>query len=87
MAGFLCTAMGRVLAGAPTATSTVVWAPEVKSGKGLLIYTPESREAIVCEFLAQGNYAIAHHHCDLNLQPCIVSEYSLYNMTLQPTVL
>ena len=28
------------------------------------------REAIVCEFLAQGNYAIARHHCDLNLQLC-----------------
>ena len=39
----------------------------------VLIYTPESREAIVCYFLAQGNYAIAHHHCDLNLQPCKVA--------------
>ena len=32
----------------------------------VLIYTPESREAIVCKFLAQGNYAIARHYCDLN---------------------
>ena len=36
------------------------------------IYTPESRKAIVCKFFAQGNYAIACHHCDLNLQPCKV---------------
>ena len=35
----------------------------------VLIYTPESREAIVYEFLAQRNYAIARHHRDLNLQP------------------
>ena len=36
----------------------------------VLIYTPESREAIAGEFLAQGNYATVRHHCDLNLQPC-----------------
>ena len=35
----------------------------------VLIYTPGSREETVCEFLAQGNYAIARHHCNLNLQP------------------
>ena len=40
----------------------------------VLIYTPELREAIVCEFLAQGNYAIARHHCDLNLQACKVPD-------------
>ena len=40
----------------------------------ILIYTPELREAIVCEFFTQGNYAIAHHHCDLNLQPCRVPD-------------
>ena len=27
----------------------------------VLIYTPESREAIVSAFLAQGNYARSHH--------------------------
>ena len=86
MAGFLCTMQelwavlskllktGQVLGGAPTATPTVVWAPEVPPGPQwlmlshsrafatpvndqVLIYTPESREAIVCEFLAQGSYA------------------------------
>ena len=36
----------------------------------VLIYTTELREVIVYDFLAQGNYAIAYHHCDLNLQPC-----------------
>ena len=40
----------------------------------VLIYTPESREAIVCKFLAQGNYAITCHHCDLNLQHCKVPD-------------
>ena len=35
----------------------------------VLIYTSELKEAIVYKFLAQGNYAIARHHCDLNLQP------------------
>ena len=68
---------GQVLAGALTATPTVVWAPEVPPGPfdsdqttlsqsqafatpvkdQVLIYTPESREAIVCKFIAQGNYA------------------------------
>ena len=79
-----------MLTGAPTATPTIVWAPEVPPGPQclmallqweafatpvndqVLIYTPESREAIVCEFLAQGNYVIARHHCGLNLQPCKV---------------
>ena len=36
----------------------------------VLIYIPELREAIVCKFLAQADYAIACHYCDLNLQPC-----------------
>ena len=75
---------GQVLAGAPTATPTVVWAPKVPPGPQwlmdfvavgafatpvkdqVLIYAPESREAIVCKFLAQGNYAIARHQCNLN---------------------
>ena len=83
---------GQVLAGALTATPTVVWAPKVPPepqwlidfvavgsfatpvNDQVLIYTPESREAIVCEFLAQGNYAIARHHCDLNLQLCTVPD-------------
>ena len=36
----------------------------------VLIYIPELREAIVCKILAQADYAIACHYCDLNLQPC-----------------
>ena len=40
----------------------------------VLIYPPEAREAVVCEFLSQGNYAIARHHSDLNLQPCNVPD-------------
>ena len=81
---------GQVLAGVPSVTPTVVWAPKIPPGPqwlmdfvaavGLchpsqdqaLIYTPELREAIVFKFLTQGNYAIARHHCDLNLQPCNV---------------
>ena len=31
----------------------------------------------MCEFLAQGNYAIARHHCDLNLQPRKVPDVSI----------
>ena len=81
---------GWVLAGAPTATPTLVWAPEVPLGPQrtllqseafvtpvkdqVLIYTPESREAIVCKFVVQRNYAIARHHFDLNLQPCKVPD-------------
>ena len=82
MAGFLCTTQklwavlsnllepGQVLARAPTATSTVVWQMDFVAVGVLARYSfiPESKEAIVCEFLAQGNYAIAHHHCDLDLQ-------------------
>ena len=32
----------------------------------VLIYIPVLREAIVCKFLAQADYAIASHYCDLN---------------------
>ena len=46
----------------------------------VLIYTPESREAIVSKFLAQGNYAIARHYCDLNLQPCKVLDVFIFQM-------
>ena len=64
-----------MFAGAPTATPTVVWAPESPTGTpvadGLydqvFIYTPELREAIACKFIAQENYALARHHCDLSL--------------------
>ena len=49
----------------------------------VLIYTPELREAIVCKFLAKGNYAIARHHCGLNLKLCKVPDVvTLYKMTL-----
>ena len=46
----------------------------------LLMYTPESREAIVCKFLAQGKHAIARHYCDLNLQPCKVPDVFILQM-------
>ena len=50
----------------------------------VLIYTPESREAIMCKFLARnyGNYAVARHHCDLNLQPCKVLDVLISKCTL-----
>ena len=64
---------GQVLAGAPTAAPTVVWAPEIPPEPQwlmdfvavgdfanpvkdqLLIYTRESRKAVVCKFLAPKN--------------------------------
>ena len=36
----------------------------------VIIYIPELRGAIVCKFLAEADYAIACHYCDLNLQLC-----------------
>ena len=35
----------------------------------VLICIPELRDAIVCKFFAQADYAKACHYCDLNLQP------------------
>ena len=48
----------------------------------LLIYTSESRKAIVCEFLAQGNFAISRHHYDLILQPCNVLLFPFSKCTI-----
>ena len=54
------------------------WRPlPPKSNDEVLIYTPDSREAFACKFLAQGNYAISRHHCDLKLQPCHVPDVSI----------
>ena len=62
--------LGQVLTGSLTVMPTVVWAwtPEAyatasgfatPSRSQVLIYTPESRETNVSEFLAQGNYTKA----------------------------
>ena len=45
------------------------WPLSMQFKDRVLIYIPELREAIVCKFLGQADYAIAGHYCDLNLQP------------------
>ena len=50
------------------------WPLSVPFKDWVLIYIPELREAIVCKFLAQADYAIACHYCDLNLQSCYVPD-------------
>ena len=51
----------------------------------VLTYTPESRQAIVCEFLAQGTYAIAHHHLGSRVQPVISPAMEKDSLATQTT--
>ena len=46
------------------------WPLSVLFKDWVLIYTRELREAIVCNFFAQAENAIACHYCDLNFQHC-----------------